>query len=73
MYKIPDEVIHFIEKTMETWRVEWAAEAKRLTEVKIQIGIFQGDALSPFSFVISMMPLNHILRKCTTRYKLRKS
>ena len=44
-----------------------------MAETKIQRGIFQGDALSPFLFIIAMMPLNHILRKCTTGYKLSRS
>ena len=65
MYKISDEVLKFIEKTMETWRVELIAGRKSSTEVKIQRGIFQGDALLPVLFIIVMMPLNHILRKCT--------
>ena len=73
MYKIYEELIQFIEKTMEAWRVELTAGGKNLTEVKIPRGIFQGDALSPFEFVIAMMPLNHIIRKCTSRYKLNKS
>ena len=34
---------------------------------------FQNDALSPLPFIIIMMPLNHILRKCTAGYKLSKS
>ena len=46
---------------------------KSLTEVKIQRGIFLSDALSPLIFVISMILLNHILRKCTGGYKLTKS
>ena len=49
MYKIPNEVIHFIEKTMKAWKVKLAAGGKSLTVVKIQRGIFLGDALSPFS------------------------
>ena len=36
-------------------------------------GIFQGDALSSLLYVIAMMPLKHIHRKCTAGYKLRKS
>ena len=70
MYKISHETIHFIEKTMKNWRVELTAGGKSLAETKIQRGIFRGDALSPLLFIIAMMPLNHILRKCTAEYKL---
>ena len=73
MYKISDEVINFIEKTMKTWRGELTAGGENLAETMIQRGIFQGDALSPLQLIIAMMPLNHILRKCTAGYKLTKS
>ena len=73
MFKISDEVINFIEKTMKTWSVELTAGGRRLAEAKIQIGIFQGNDLSPWLFIIAMMPLNHILRKCTAGYKLSRS
>ena len=73
MYKISDEVINFIEKTMKTWKVKLTKEGRSLVEAKIQRDIFQGDALSLLLFIIAMMPLNHILRKCTAGYKLSKS
>ena len=73
MYKISHEVINFIDKTMKTWRVELTAGGRSLAEAKIQRGIFQRDALSPLLFIIAMMPLNHILRKCTAGYKLSRS
>ena len=73
MYKISDEVINFIEKTMKTWRVDLTVGGRRLAEAKIQRGIFQGDALSPLLYIIAMMPLNHMLRKCTAGYKLSRS
>ena len=74
MYKIEDEVINFIEITMETFRVELTARGRNLAETKIQRGIFQGDGLSSLLlFVITMMPLNHIQRKGTGGYKLSKS
>ena len=72
-YKISDGVINFIEKTMKIWSVELTAGGKTLAETKTQRGIFQGDSLSPLLFVIAMMPLNQILRKCTARYKLNES
>ena len=73
MYKISHEVINFMDKTMKTWRVELTAGGRSLAEIKIQRGIFQGDALSPLLFIIAMMPLNHISRKCTAGHKLSRS
>ena len=35
-YKIPHEVINFIEKTMKTWRVDLIAGRRNLAEAKIQ-------------------------------------
>ena len=45
-------------KTVKTWRVELTAGEKSLAEVKIHRGLFQGDALLPLLFVITMMALN---------------
>ena len=53
--------------------MELSVGGKSLAEVKIQKVIFQGNVLSPLPFVIEMMTLNHILRKCTGGYKLTKS
>ena len=52
------------------WKTELTAGAKSIAEVKIQRGTFQRDALLPLVFVILIMPMNHILNKCTGRYKL---
>ena len=73
MYKISDEVINFIDKSMKTMKVELTAGGRCLTEVKVQRVIFQGAALSLMLFIIAMMTLNHILRKFTAEYKLIKS
>ena len=73
MYKISHEVINFIEKTMKTWRVQLTAGRRSLAKAKIQIGIFQGDALSPLLFIIAIMPLSHKPRKCAARYKFSRT
>ena len=73
MYEISDEVINFIEKNMKTWKIKLTDGGRSLDEAKVQRCIFQGDSLSQLLFIIAMMPLNHILRKCTARYKLGKS
>ena len=73
MYKISHEIINFIEKIMKTCRMELAAGGRSLAEIKIQWGNSQGDALSPLLFIIAIMPRNHILRKCTARYKISRS
>ena len=49
------------------------AGGRSFAETKIQRGFFQGDALSPLLFIMAIMPLNHILRKCTAEYKLSRS
>ena len=58
--------------------IRWSHEHYRenhenLAEAKIQKGIFSGDALLPLLFIMTMLPLNHILRKCNTGCKLTKS
>ena len=73
MYKKSDEVINFIEKTMKTWEVESTLGGRSLAEAKVQRGIFQGDAQSLLIFIIAVMPLNNIRRKCSAGYKHCKS
>ena len=58
---------------MENWRVGLIAVSQTLVEVKIQRGIFQSDSLLPQLFVIAMMSLNNVLRKCTGYYQFSKS
>ena len=70
---ISGEVIVFIENTMKNCKVELTAGGKSLDEVKIQEGIFQRDMVSSLLFVIAIVPLNHILWKCTGGSKFHKS
>ena len=52
--------------------MELTTEGKSSAEAKIQTGIFL-EALSALLFIIAIMPLNHIFRKCTAGYKLCRS
>ena len=72
LYKIPHQVLNFMENTMQIWWDELTPRGQSLAEVKIQRVIIQGEALSPFLFLITMMLLNYLLRKFTAKYKYSK-
>ena len=61
----------YIWDSMENWRVELITVGQIFAEVKIRRGIFQGHLLSLQLFVIAMMLLNYMYRKCTGVYKLK--
>ena len=67
MIGIAKNVVNLLGKTMRFWRVELTFTAKTLAEVPIKKGIFQGDALL---FVITLIPLTHILRAANPRYEM---
>ena len=50
--KISDKIIKFITEAMKNWKVKLATGRKSLAELKIQIGLFQVNALSPLLFVV---------------------
>ena len=72
IFKISGKVIKLITEAMKNWKVELTTEGRILAEVEIRRGIFQGNAHSLLLSVIVMMPLNHILKKCTGGYKFTK-
>ena len=45
---------------------------KNFSRVKILRGVFPGDVLSSLLFVIVIIPLNYIHRKCSRGYKFIK-
>ena len=67
MFKISEQDVNFVIGAMENWVVELATIRQTWAEVKIEViqrSIFPGDFLLPWLFIITMMPLNYILRKC---------
>jgi len=68
MAGIADNVINFIQKSMDQWKLSLTASGEHLGDVEVKRGIFQGDSLSPLLFVLSMFPLSLILRKVNASY-----
>ena len=56
MFGIANNVQDFLNNSMKSWRLELNASGNTL-EADIRRGIFQGDSLSPLSFVLCMVPL----------------
>ena len=57
-----------LENSMNGWQTELTSNGESLGSVSIKRGIFQGDSLSPLLFVVSMIPLSLVLRKCEAGY-----
>ena len=73
LYGAATNIIDFIKGTMNNWKTVLTAAGKTLAEVQIKRGIFQGDALSPLLFVLSMIPMTNVLNKMTNNgYQLER-
>ena len=72
MVGVDEKVITMLENSMGQWKVMLTADGNNLGNINIRRGIFQGDSLSPLLFVISLIPLSLILRKCNAQYSLGK-
>ena len=61
MFHIADNVIAFLEKSMELWQTVLQLNQTIIGIVLIKCGIFQGDSLSPILFIICLIPLTLLL------------
>ena len=57
-----------VANSLTGWKTELISNGQSLGNVDIKRGIFQGDSLSPLLYVITMIPLTLILRKCEAGY-----
>lgn len=63
-------VKNLVSVSMENGRTLLSAGSGVLGEVEIKRGIFQGDPLLPLLFVLSLIPLSHILRRTRRSFEI---
>ncbi|KAL1446706.1 hypothetical protein WDU94_005608 [Cyamophila willieti] len=76
IYKIDPVIINFLTKTMEEWRTKiyltpTKEQAIETDEIKINTGIFQGDALSAIWFCLCLNPLSKTLNRTKYGYQIK--
>ena len=69
LFGVAENVKSLLVNSMEKWEVMLCPGNSELGEVEIKRGIFQGDSLFPFVFVLAFIPLSLILRKAETAYE----
>ena len=68
MFKIANNDQKLLQYAMPLWKVELTSNNQNFDNVAIKRGIFQGDSLSLLLFIIGLITLTLILRKCTEAY-----
>lgn len=75
IYKIHPKYIKFLEKNMKNWKtkIHLKTPSTNITTdmIKINTGIFQGDALSALWFCISLNPLSNLLNRTEYGFNIR--
>lgn len=73
-YRIHPTIITFLQVSMQNWqtrlRINQGADSISTDPIRIETGIFQGDALSPLWFCLALNPLSELLNKSNEGYKL---
>lgn len=73
LYKIDPTAIRFILSLMKKWRTRMvlphANGSIETDEIRIETGIFQGDAFSPLLFCLAINPISNILNRAKLGFK----
>ena len=70
MFGVSANICSFMTQAMVLWHTQLICGDQYLGTVDIQCGIFQGDSFSPLLFIMCLLPLTMILRKCSNGYHL---
>ena len=73
LFGAAENIRSLLENSMMSWQTELTSNGQTLGTVSIKRCIFQGDSLSPLLFVVTMIPLTLILRKCEASYQYTNS
>ena len=63
IFKVADNINGLVKQSMLNWETELTSANNKLGIIKIKREIFQGDSLSPLSFIITLKLLSLVLRK----------
>ena len=72
-FKIAKNVRNLLQYAMCLWKVELTSSKQNFVNVERKWEIIQGDFLSPLLFIIDLIPLTLILRKCKEAYQFNNS
>ena len=72
-FGVAENIKTLLVNSIEKWKVMLCSGNSGLGEVEIKRGIFQGDSLSPFVFVLVLISLSWILRKAKAAYEFSES
>ena len=72
-YGVANNLTEFIARSMKSWNVWLFHGRKKLCNIPIKRGIFQGDSLSPLLFIMTLFPLSHVLLDKALGYRLSSS
>ena len=73
MFKIANNVQNLLQQVMFLWKVELTSNNQNFGNVKKKRGFFQRKALSSLLFIIRLIPLMLIGRKCEEAYQFSNS
>ena len=75
IYKRHPKIVTFLQASMENWSTKLKVNTPNKTiitnSIKIQRGIFQGDALSPLWFCLALNPLSTLLNQENKGYSFK--